>query len=158
MKIIKTASGKNKIKISRKEWTNIGKKAGWMQKSAYASGEEVFELSDWIKGNANIHPSEIVKLPYSWEIEDADPDVGINDESWRVYVDPKDVTPDVINVFETDYELPDSFDDKVKWIENYILESQHEEWDRGETFEDRQIGYADYLMDQLKDDKLTGDL
>ena len=29
MKIIKTASGKKKIKMSRKEWQSIGKKAGW---------------------------------------------------------------------------------------------------------------------------------
>jgi len=34
MKITKTASGKRTIKISRKEWTNIGKKAGWMKKIA----------------------------------------------------------------------------------------------------------------------------
>jgi len=31
MKIIKTASGKNKIKISKSEWQSIGKKAGWMR-------------------------------------------------------------------------------------------------------------------------------
>ena len=29
MKIIKTASGKQQIKISKSEWENIGKKAGW---------------------------------------------------------------------------------------------------------------------------------
>ena len=29
MKIIKTASGKKTIKISRSEWEGIGKKAGW---------------------------------------------------------------------------------------------------------------------------------
>jgi hypothetical protein len=33
MKVTKTASGKNKIKISRAEWTDLGKKAGWMKKS-----------------------------------------------------------------------------------------------------------------------------
>jgi len=31
MKIIKTASGKQQIKISKSEWENIGKKAGWMK-------------------------------------------------------------------------------------------------------------------------------
>ena len=30
MKIIKTASDKQTIKISRKEWEELGKKAGWM--------------------------------------------------------------------------------------------------------------------------------
>ena len=29
MKIVKTASGKKTIKISKKEWQSIGKKAGW---------------------------------------------------------------------------------------------------------------------------------
>jgi len=33
MKLIKTASGKKKLKMSRKEWTSIGKKAGWMRTS-----------------------------------------------------------------------------------------------------------------------------
>ena len=31
MKIIKTASGKQTIKISKSEWTSIGKKAGWIK-------------------------------------------------------------------------------------------------------------------------------
>jgi len=31
MKLVKTASGKKKLKISKKEWKNIGKKAGWMK-------------------------------------------------------------------------------------------------------------------------------
>jgi len=31
MKVIKTASGKKKIKISKKEWQSIGKTAGWMK-------------------------------------------------------------------------------------------------------------------------------
>ena len=33
MKLIKTASGKSKIKISKKEWQSIGKKAGWTKES-----------------------------------------------------------------------------------------------------------------------------
>jgi len=40
MKLIKTASG-NRIKISKKEWESIGKKAGWMKKAQV----EVFDLS-----------------------------------------------------------------------------------------------------------------
>lgn len=35
MKIIKTASGKKTIKISKKEWESIGKKAGWMKKAKF---------------------------------------------------------------------------------------------------------------------------
>ena len=33
MKLIKIASGKTKLKISKKEWKDIGKKAGWMKKA-----------------------------------------------------------------------------------------------------------------------------
>jgi len=31
MKIVKTASGKQTIKMSKKEWESIGKKAGWFK-------------------------------------------------------------------------------------------------------------------------------
>jgi hypothetical protein len=34
MKIVKQASGKNRIKMSKSEWEDMGKKAGWMQKTA----------------------------------------------------------------------------------------------------------------------------
>ena len=33
MKIIKTASGKKRLKMSKKEWESIGKKYGWMKSS-----------------------------------------------------------------------------------------------------------------------------
>jgi len=38
MKIIRNASGKKVIKISRNEWQNIGKKAGWVQASNDCGG------------------------------------------------------------------------------------------------------------------------
>ena len=34
MKIVKTASGRTQIKMSRNEWLKIGKIAGWMKKEA----------------------------------------------------------------------------------------------------------------------------
>ena len=47
MKLVKTANGKQTIKMSKKEWQSIGKKAGWMKISRfdhkepnnYATGE-----------------------------------------------------------------------------------------------------------------------
>jgi len=36
MKLIKTASGKNKIKISKKEWTSLGKQAGWLSDEVFS--------------------------------------------------------------------------------------------------------------------------
>jgi len=47
MKIIKTASGKNTIRISKKEWESIGKKAGWMQEEMEDMlGSDVEEYQD----------------------------------------------------------------------------------------------------------------
>ena len=41
MKLIKTANGKKKVKMSRKEWQSIGKKAGWDD-----TGEGEHDVSD----------------------------------------------------------------------------------------------------------------
>jgi len=43
MKLVKTASGKQTIKLSKSEWTNIGKKAGWMKKANRTLGN--FEVA-----------------------------------------------------------------------------------------------------------------
>jgi hypothetical protein len=40
MKVVKTASGKNKVKISKSEWTNLGKEAGWLGKKAHCGEEQ----------------------------------------------------------------------------------------------------------------------
>jgi hypothetical protein len=37
MKIVKTASGKQIINLSKKEWTSIGKKAGWMKEAEFTN-------------------------------------------------------------------------------------------------------------------------
>jgi len=39
MKIVKTAGGKTRIKMTRKEWTDMGKKAGWMKKANDLEGD-----------------------------------------------------------------------------------------------------------------------
>jgi len=46
MKII-TANGKNQVKISRKEWEDIGKKQGWLTANKNIS---IDELSNWLSG------------------------------------------------------------------------------------------------------------
>ena len=33
MKLVKTASGKKTIKMSKKEWTDLGKQAGWLKEA-----------------------------------------------------------------------------------------------------------------------------
>ena len=52
MKIIKTASGKKQIKMSKKEWQDIGKKAGWTNKKT---------ASNWW----TVVQEVMNKLPYS---------------------------------------------------------------------------------------------
>ena len=41
MKLLKTASGKQTIKISHKEWTSIGKKAGWIRTAMKVVKEDI---------------------------------------------------------------------------------------------------------------------
>ncbi len=43
MKLTKTASGKQTIKMSRKEWTTIGKKAGWVKKARYIENVDAYK-------------------------------------------------------------------------------------------------------------------
>jgi len=58
MKIVKTASGKQTIKISKKEWTSLGKKAGWI-KTATSSREKVMhDLRSILGDKAFIRPTE----------------------------------------------------------------------------------------------------
>jgi hypothetical protein len=53
MKITKTASGKQTIKISKSEWTSMGKEAGWIKKSSVTI--------DQIKTNPD-RPSKIKQI------------------------------------------------------------------------------------------------
>lgn len=39
MKLVKTASGKQKIKMSKSEWESIGKTAGWIKKNAISEDD-----------------------------------------------------------------------------------------------------------------------
>ena len=58
MKIIKTASGKQQIKISKSEWTSIGKKAGW------GEGGKISDMStrDVERGYENFVNREIDRM------------------------------------------------------------------------------------------------
>lgn len=45
MKLIKTANGKNQLKMSRKEWESIGKTAGWLYPTQTTFDEKVQDPS-----------------------------------------------------------------------------------------------------------------
>lgn len=49
-KLIKTASGKQTIKISKAQWENVGLKAGWMKKQAYSEVGPAYDMNS--KGGA----------------------------------------------------------------------------------------------------------
>ena len=51
MKIVKKASGKTTIKMSKSEWTNLGKQAGWMNEQAnYNYDELVSKINNLVRG------------------------------------------------------------------------------------------------------------
>jgi hypothetical protein len=58
MKVVKTASGKQTIKLSKKEWQNIGKKAGWMKKASSTRERVMFSLKELLGENSLVKPSE----------------------------------------------------------------------------------------------------
>jgi hypothetical protein len=48
MKIVTASNGKKTVKMSKKEWQSIGKKAGWEKKAQSKSPVSIFELvEDW---------------------------------------------------------------------------------------------------------------
>ena len=51
MKLVKNASGKTTVKLSKSEWANIGKKAGWLKK-ANITEERVLQKHPELKGNS----------------------------------------------------------------------------------------------------------
>ncbi len=65
MKIVIASNGKKKIKISKGEWYNIGKKAAWIKESANVTIWDL--LDDWGEegyGIALISPDNKVVSPY----------------------------------------------------------------------------------------------
>jgi hypothetical protein len=62
MKLIKQASGKTTVKMSKKEWTDMGKKAGWLNKEAYGpdmGGDNPYVDYYAQKSNQQEKPKEI---------------------------------------------------------------------------------------------------
>jgi len=57
MKIIKTSSGKKRIKMSKAEWTSIGKKAGWL-----APGKMLRDIFNKLKGGGSIDMASLAQL------------------------------------------------------------------------------------------------
>ena len=58
MKILKTASGKQTVKISKKEWQSIGKKAGWMKIASTSRDQVIMAMKQLLGKNAFVKTSE----------------------------------------------------------------------------------------------------
>jgi hypothetical protein len=50
MQIIRISSGKKKIKLSRKEWLEMGKTAGWMKTVAYGDKRNFPKIEIFVDG------------------------------------------------------------------------------------------------------------
>ena len=97
MKIVKSASG-NKISISKREWTDIGKRAGWMKVSrTWEDGLKVSQRASIEYGGASYNPPVMnaviqflsesdqeyevsVAFKFEWETPQ---DGGTTDPSWE---------------------------------------------------------------------------
>ena len=53
MKIVKTASGKQTIKMSKNEWKAIGKKAGWMGAQISSQPYDAAKSKQWAESTNN---------------------------------------------------------------------------------------------------------
>ena len=55
MKLVKTASGKMSIKISKQDWMNIGKKQGWVKEAQFedddGTNKEIGGYKAYLSGN-----------------------------------------------------------------------------------------------------------
>jgi len=51
MKLVKTAEGKTKLKISKEEWERIGNEQGWMTKEAWPEKVKKGRFTEWCKRN-----------------------------------------------------------------------------------------------------------
>ena len=104
MKIVKTASGKKKIKISKSEWTSIGKQAGWMDEEVVKVVKKDIPYKAAPYGYIATIPKGVAVVPAS-NLEMG----GYWAEEW------------------------DGMDEKAKsWLDNYgfhLLESDVEEFD-----------------------------
>ena len=77
MKITKTASGKQVVKISKSEWQNIGKKAGWMK---VANDERSDEFTQWIYQKFG-GPGTVITFDQLYQIKDQADSMGI--QNWQ---------------------------------------------------------------------------
>jgi hypothetical protein len=79
MKLVKTASGKKAIKLSKKEWVSIGKKAGWLSKEAIKGFVEPSSFSSFYAPDDDEGP-ECPECDGPMEIES---DAGRGYYNWR---------------------------------------------------------------------------
>ncbi len=129
MKIIRTASGGNKIKISEKEWNLIGHKAGWIKESQfefdhrdpknYAPGQTPYTDEQWGKVRKMIkddaHSSDF-KDGYSEELPVSDDNLGVKPDKSVAMEQPKNAKSTVYNGFLITVEpsgQPSLFDTKI---------------------------------------------
>jgi hypothetical protein len=177
MKILKTASGKQQLKLSKKEWQDIGKKAGWMKK---AQSEE---FTGVIIHNGNVEKFKASSLSEAsqvvienfWEKAYGGPGLGANLENLEGFTyDPKTNTTHELMISSHSYseyagaspqtEHSESWTDhkgmKIKDVINKNLESEAEAYaqEQKEIFlrdrreRDRMLGLSDEEYSEMRND------
>jgi len=84
MRIIKTASGKKTVKMSKKEWQSIGKKAGWMKEAIDESTAK--DINNSLSGvrphdHPKVNPSNVLADDLAEALSYCDDLSGWNDSS-----------------------------------------------------------------------------
>ena len=129
MKLIKTANSKSKLKISKKEWKDIGKKAGWMKKAQ--SQQKWFE---WEDNNGGIWEIGYKDLPLE-ELEEMQNEKGgilrpeVIMRNMITFIQNKreddKLTPSQMVYWLEKFKLdPDEFFDKIQETNNLFREEQ----------------------------------
>ena len=100
MKLVKTASGKKALKLSKSDWERIGKQAGWFD------SDDDWDEDDWKIEDA-LENEEIMKKlnPYLEELKDYGEKVAVEQspetKEWDLFFDG--------NLITTSYDLNDIF-------------------------------------------------
>jgi len=87
MKLVKTASGKKTLKISKKEWQNIGKKQGWVKKAEGLDEKDpaIIELMKLMAPNpAALEPGASSCVFCKKEVKDEDFRDELSKKEWNI--------------------------------------------------------------------------
>jgi hypothetical protein len=117
MKIVKTANNKSKITLSKKEWTDIGERTGWMKTAEWEDGY-------WKGKQVDGYPETYFDndtFEYPWQKNVKSPQKNVKS--------PMDLPPDV--------QFYDDQFPKIPKLDNYFLIKEHQKWGYCPTYRNK---------------------